>query len=89
MPRIPARVSSILNDCSRVRAGGGPPNARLGDADKEGEVGRVDEDLGEAGVAAGCATAEGIVGCKAILRGAAERGLGTIPAGAQTGIPQY
>ena len=70
-------------------SGRGSAEGEFGDAYEEGEVGRVDEDLGEAGVAAGRATAQRIVGRKAILRGAAERSLGAIPASAQTGIPQY
>ncbi len=70
-------------------SGRGSAEGEFGDAYEEGEVGRVDENLGEAGVAAGRATAQRIVGRKAILRGAAERGLGAIPASAQSGIPQY
>ena len=68
--------------------GRGTAEGEIGDADEEGEVGSVDEDLREAGIAAGRAAAKRVVGCKAIFAGAAESGLGAIPAGAQTGTSQ-
>jgi len=52
---------------------GGSAEGEIGDADENSEIGGIDEDLRESGIAAGGALAEGIVGREAILAGAAER----------------
>jgi hypothetical protein len=66
----------------------GTAEGEIGDADEQGEIGGVYEDLRESGIAAGGAAAKRIVGCKAIFAGSAERDLGAVPAGAETGTLQ-
>src|ERR1035441_5190644 len=68
--------------------GRGTAKAEIGDAGEEGKIGGVDEDLRKPGIAAGGTRAERIVRRKAILAGAAESGLGAIPAGGPTGTSQ-
>ena len=68
--------------------GRGTAKGEIGDAGEEGEIGGVDEDLRKPGIAAGGARAERIVRRKAIFAGAAESGLGAIPAGGPTGTSQ-
>src|ERR1019366_4398709 len=70
------------------KRGRGGAEGEIGDADEEGEITGVDEDLRKSGIAAGGAAAERIVRRKAILDGAAEPGLGAIPAGAEYGTSQ-
>jgi hypothetical protein len=52
------------------------------------QVGGIDEDLREPGIAARIAAAKRIVGGETILDGASEANLRTIPACAETGTPQ-